>query len=137
MDKSTRILVVDDFPMIRSILIRHLTELGYHDIAEAADGQTAWAIMNTAVGNKSPFGLIFLDWNMPKMTGIELIEKCRAHSHFAQLPIVVVTAEREKANVVKALQAGATDYIMKPITSSVLTQKISSLLERAKKTTAA
>lgn len=137
MDHSTRILVVDDFPMIRSILIRHLTDLGYHDIAEAADGQTAWSMLNTAVGGKHPFGLVFLDWNMPKMTGIELIQKCRDMPHFSHLPIVVVTAEREKANVVKALQAGATDYIMKPITASVLTSKIQSLIERSKKTSAA
>ncbi len=133
MDQSTRILVVDDFPMIRSILIRHLAEQGFHDIAEAADGQTAWAMLNQASTNKNPFGLVFLDWNMPKMSGIELIEKCRAQAHFADIPIVVVTAEREKANVVKALQAGATDYMMKPIKASVLTTKITSLIERSKK----
>lgn len=118
--------------MIRSILIRHLNDLGFHDVSEAADGQMAWSLMNQSQSAGMPYGIVFLDWNMPRMTGIELIERCRGSANFAHVPIVLVTAEREKTSVLRALQAGASDYIMKPISASVLSAKMGNIVERAR-----
>lgn len=125
------ILIIDDFPMIRSILANMLKDLGYSQVAEAEDGQTAWSMITKAHAAGRPYGAILVDWNMPRMSGIELIERCRSMDEYRNLPLIVVTAEREKESVLRALKAGATDYITKPITPEILGRKLEAALTKA------
>lgn len=125
---TQRILIVDDFPMMRKALRDALLKIGFNDFMEAADGAEAFEKMTDAVANSRPFQLVFLDWNMPKMTGIELVEKCRKLKHFDDVTIVMISAERDRLNVIRALRAGANDYVLKPFMLDSLTEKIDRLL---------
>ena len=124
---STKILVVDDFSLARIMLSEALKGLGYKDITEAKNGQDAMVILEQARSTANPFSLLFLDWAMPVMTGLEVLTTCRSTEKFSRIPIIMVTAEEEKANVMKALVAGATGYIKKPITKDVLAKRISEI----------
>ena len=122
--KSTKILIVDDFSLARIMLSEALNKLGMEDIVEAKDGQEAISVLENLFLVKKPIEFIFLDWTMPVMNGFEVLEKCRADERFANIPIVMVTAEIEQESVLKALAAGATDYIKKPISQDALVKKI-------------
>ena len=124
---STKILVVDDFSLARIMLSEALKGLGYKDITEAKNGQDAMVILEQASSTANPFSLLFLDWAMPVMTGLEVLTTCRSTEKFLRIPIIMVTAEEEKANVIKALLAGATGYIKKPITKDVIAKRISEI----------
>jgi two-component system chemotaxis response regulator CheY len=128
--KQTRILLVDDFEIVRLMLRNALTELGFTEIEEAEDGRTAMALLKEAYSAGKPFGFVFCDWNMPEMTGIEVLEACRTTPEFATLPIVMVTAEAEQESVVRAIRAGATDYVVKPIAPDVLERKVNKILTK-------
>jgi two-component system chemotaxis response regulator CheY len=118
-DKNMRVLVVDDFSTMRRIIKNILRQLGFNNIIEADDGTTAWEILN-----KDRIDFIIADWNMPKMTGIELLRKVRASEEFADLPFLMVTAEGLQENIIEAVQAGVSNYIVKPFTPETLSQKI-------------
>ena len=118
-NKEMRILVVDDFSTMRRIIKNILRQLGFNNILEADDGSTAWETLN-----KDKIDFIISDWNMPKMPGIELLRKVRGSEEFANLPFLMVTAEAQQENIIEAVQAKVSNYIVKPFTAEVMKQKI-------------
>jgi two-component system, chemotaxis family, chemotaxis protein CheY len=134
--EKSRILVVDDFEMVRVMLKRCLNTLGYADVHEAVDGKQALQMITKADQAGTPFGLVFADWNMPHMSGLDLLQACRADGRLKQLPFVMVTAESERQFVVQALNAGATDYIIKPFSEETLQKKIEKIGARLKRAAA-
>ena len=116
---NMRVLVVDDFSTMRRIIKNILRQLGFNNIVEADDGTTAWDTLN-----KDKIDFIISDWNMPQMTGIELLRKVRGSDEFADLPFLMVTAEAQQENILEAVQAKVSNYIVKPFTAEVMKQKI-------------
>ncbi|MDL2268226.1 chemotaxis response regulator CheY [Desulfovibrio sp. OttesenSCG-928-G15] len=116
---NMRVLVVDDFSTMRRIIKNILRQLGFTNIVEADDGTTAWDTLN-----KDKIEFIISDWNMPQMTGIELLRKVRASEEFCDLPFLMVTAEAQQENILEAVQAKVSNYIVKPFTAEVMKQKI-------------
>ncbi|EGY25485.1 response regulator [Desulfovibrio sp. A2] len=114
-----RVLVVDDFSTMRRIIKNILRQLGFTNVVEADDGTTAWEVLN-----KDRIDFVISDWNMPKMTGIELLRKVRASEEFADMPFLMVTAEAQQENVIEAVQARVSNYIVKPFTAETMKQKI-------------
>ncbi len=118
-DPNMKVLVVDDFSTMRRIVKNILRQLGFTNITEADDGSTAWEILN-----KEKIDFIVSDWNMPQMTGIELLRKVRASDHLKDTPFLMVTAESLQENILEAVQAKVSNYIVKPFTAETLMQKI-------------
>ncbi len=118
-DPNMKVLVVDDFSTMRRIVKNILRQLGFVNITEADDGTAAWEILN-----KEKIDFIVSDWNMPQMTGIELLRKVRASEHLADTPFLMVTAESLQENILEAVQAKVSNYIVKPFTAETLKQKI-------------
>ena len=118
-DPNMRILIVDDFSTMRRIIKNILRQLELNNVVEADDGTTAWEILN-----KDHIDFIISDWNMPQMTGIELLRKVRASEDYGRLPFLMVTAEAQQANIIEAAQAGVSNYIVKPFTAETMKQKI-------------
>lgn len=116
---NMRVLVVDDFSTMRRIIKNILRQLGFTNVVEADDGTTAWDVLN-----KDKIEFIISDWNMPQMTGIELLRKVRGSEEFADLPFLMVTAEAQQENIIEAVQAKVSNYIVKPFTADVMKQKI-------------
>jgi two-component system chemotaxis response regulator CheY len=123
MDTSIKVLIVDDFATMRRILKNILKQLGFKNLVEADDGTTAW----DTLGNQE-IDLIISDWNMPKMTGLELLKKVRADSRYAKKPFLMVTAEAQKQNVIEAVQAGVSNYVVKPFTAEAISDKLEKIL---------
>lgn len=125
MDNNTKFLVVDDFPTMRRIVKNLLGDLGYTNTVEADDGETALPILKAG-------GIEFVvtDWNMPGMTGIDLLKAIRADEQLASLPVLMVTAEADKAQIVEAAQAGVSGYIIKPFTAATLKEKLDRITQR-------
>ena len=121
-DTSMTILTVDDFSTMRRIVRNLLRELGYENILEADDGTTALDVLK-----EQKVDFIISDWNMPQMTGLELLKTVRADSNWKDIPVLLVTAESLKENVVEAVKAGVNGYIVKPFTSEILKEKIDSI----------
>ena len=124
MDTSIKILIVDDFATMRRILKNILKQLGFKNLVEADDGTTAWEVLE---GQR--VDLIISDWNMPKMTGLELLKKVRASDTFKGLPFLMVTAEAQKQNVIEAVQAGVSNYVVKPFTAEAISEKLEKILK--------
>jgi two-component system chemotaxis response regulator CheY len=118
-DPNMRVLVVDDFSTMRRIIKNILRQLGFNNVVEADDGTTAWDVLN-----KDKVDFVISDWNMPQMTGIELLRKVRGSEEFADLPFLMVTAEAQQENIIEAVQAKVSNYIVKPFTAEVMKQKI-------------
>jgi two-component system, chemotaxis family, chemotaxis protein CheY len=123
-----RILIVDDFALIRSMMRQSLGQLGFTNLTEAVDGLDALQKIETSMEHGQPFSVVFLDWNMPRMTGLELIEHCKATPALSNLPFVMISAERDPESVVRALEAGAMDFIAKPFSPENLHTKLRKLL---------
>lgn len=119
-----KILVVDDMVTMRRIIKNMLKQMGFTNIAEADDGLTAWPIIENAIKEGTPFEFIIADWNMPQLSGLELLKKVRATLGLEKLPFLLVTAEAEEENVVLAAEAGVSSYIVKPFLPTVLKEKI-------------
>ncbi|HDG96728.1 MAG: response regulator [Deltaproteobacteria bacterium] len=119
LDTSIKVLVVDDFATMRRIVKGVLKQLGFKDIIEADDGTTALDELK-----KEKIGLIVSDWNMPKMTGLELLKKVRQDDELKSIPFIMVTAEGQKENVIEAVKAGVSNYIVKPFTPETLSEKL-------------
>jgi len=113
----TRVLVADDSSTMRKIILRSLQAVGVTEVAEAADGAEAVAIF--APGK---FDMVLTDWNMPGMTGLEVLKSIRAQDK--EIPVIMVTTEAEKSRVLEAIQAGVTDYLVKPFTADTLREKL-------------
>lgn len=118
-DTNMRVLVVDDFSTMRKIIKNILRQLGFTNIVEADDGSTAWEVLN-----KDNIEFIVSDWNMPTMSGIELLRKVRGSEEYADIPFLMVTAEAQQENIIEAVQAKVSNYIVKPFTPETLGQKI-------------
>ncbi len=125
MDKNMKILIVDDFSTMRRIIKNLLRDLGFVNAVEADDGQTALPILQSG-------GIDFLvtDWNMPGMTGLDLLKAVRADSKLVDLPVLLVTAEAKREQIVEAAQAGVNGYVIKPFTAATLKEKIDKIFER-------
>jgi len=119
MDLNMTVLVVDDFATMRRIVKGVLKDLGFKNVIEAENGKAALSELK-----KEEIGLIISDWNMPEMTGIDLLKAVRAHDQYKELPFIMVTAEGQKDNVIEAVKAGVTNYIVKPFTPETLRQKL-------------
>lgn len=118
-DKNMRILVVDDFQTMRRIVINLLKQLGFSNVVEAADGRLALDKVHS-----DNIDLVISDWNMPNMTGIEFLQHLRADEKYKDLPFVMVTAEGKKENVIAAVHAGVSNYIVKPFNAATLKEKL-------------
>ncbi|MCW9024346.1 MAG: chemotaxis response regulator CheY [Gammaproteobacteria bacterium] len=125
MDKNIKILVVDDFSTMRRIIKNLLRDLGFTNTEEADDGLTALPMLQSG-----SFELLVTDWNMPGMQGIDLLKAVRADEKLASLPVLMVTAEQKKEQIVEAAQAGVNGYIVKPFTAQTLEEKLKKIFER-------
>lgn len=125
MDKNIKILVVDDFSTMRRIIKNLLRDLGFNNTAEADDGITALPMLQS--GN---FDLLITDWNMPGMQGIDLLRAVRADPKLSMMPVLMVTAEQKKEQIIEAAKAGVNGYIVKPFTAATLKEKLDKIFER-------
>ena len=116
-------LVVDDFSTMRRIIKNLLHDLGYANVTEADDGNTALPLLKE--GN---FDFLITDWNMPGMPGLELLKQVRADARLAKLPVLMLTAEAKREQIVEAAQAGVSGYVIKPFTAATLKEKIDKIL---------
>ncbi len=125
MDKNIRILIVDDFSTMRRIIKNLLRDLGFTNTAEADDGTTALPMLRTG-----EFDFLITDWNMPGMTGLDLLKTVRADEQLKHMPVLMVTAEAKRDQIIEAAQAGVNGYVVKPFTALVLKEKIDKIFER-------
>ncbi len=125
MDKNMSILVVDDFPTMRRIIRSLLKELGFGNVDEAEDGQEALTKLRGG-----GFQFVVSDWNMPNLDGLEMLKQIRADGDLSHLPVLMVTAEAKKENIIAAAQAGANGYIVKPFTAVTLEEKLNKIFEK-------
>lgn len=125
MDKNIKILIVDDFSTMRRIIKNLLRDLGYNNTSEADDGLTALPMLQT--GN---YDLLITDWNMPGMQGIDLLRAVRADPRLSTLPVMMVTAEQKREQIIEAAKAGVNGYIVKPFTAQTLKEKLEKIFER-------
>lgn len=119
-----KLLVVDDSSTMRRIIKNTLARLGYKDVLEGADGVEGW----NAIDSNPDVEMLITDWNMPEMNGLELVKKVRADERFIDVPIIMVTTEGGKAEVITALKAGVNNYIVKPFTPQVLKEKLGAVM---------
>lgn len=125
MDKGMKILIVDDFSTMRRIIKNLLRDLGFTNTQEADDGSTALPMLQNG-----DFDFLITDWNMPNMPGIDLLKAVRADDHLKSLPVLMVTAEAKRDQIVAAAEAGVNGYIVKPFTAETLKEKIEKIFER-------
>ncbi|MEW6219226.1 MAG: response regulator [Thermodesulfobacteriota bacterium] len=118
-DQNIKILVVDDFATMRRIVKNILVGLGFKNIIEADDGTTAMDILSS-----EKVDLVISDWNMPKMTGLDLLKRVRADANLAKIPFIMVTAEAQQDNIILAVKAKVSQYIVKPFTAETMAEKI-------------
>ena len=124
MSTPIKYLVVDDFSTMRRIVKNLLQELGHQNVQEADDGKTAWPMLQS--GN---FDFVITDWNMPLMPGLDLLKAIRADEKLKSLPVLMVTAEAKREQIVEAVQAGVSGYVVKPFTAEILKQKLDKILQ--------
>jgi two-component system chemotaxis response regulator CheY len=120
-DPKTKILIVDDMMTMRKLVGKVCKELGFTDLSEASDGAKAWEAIASA---SPPFGLVISDWNMPGTSGLDLLKRVRGDSRYGKLPFVMVTAEAEQHQIVEAIKAGVSNYLVKPFTADALKEKL-------------
>ncbi|HZX48378.1 MAG TPA: chemotaxis response regulator CheY [Nitrospirota bacterium] len=124
LDFKIKVLVVDDFSTMRRIVKNILKQIGYSDIEEAEDGNSALVRLR-----QGGYGLVVSDWNMPNMTGLDLLKAIRADNVLSNMPVLMVTAEAKKENVLDAIKAGVNNYVVKPFTADVLKEKIEKIFD--------
>lgn len=125
MNKDMKILIVDDFSTMRRIIKNLLRDLGFTNTEEADDGITALPMLENG-----HFDFLVTDWNMPGMSGIDLLRKVRASDKLKGMPVLMVTAEAKRDQIIEAAQAGVNGYVVKPFTAQVLKEKIEKIFER-------
>ena len=126
--EDTKFLVVDDFSTMRRIVRNLLKELGFVHVQEAEDGVEALKKLRSDV-----FDFVVTDWNMPNMSGIDLIRAIRADARLKALPVLMVTADAKRENIIEAAQAGASGYVVKPFTAATLDEKLKKIFQNIKK----
>lgn len=124
MSKDLKFLVVDDFSTMRRIIKNLLNDLGYANVTEADDGQSALPLLKNG-----DFDFLITDWNMPGMPGLELLKQVRADPRLAPLPVLMLTAEAKREQIIEAAQAGVSGYVIKPFTAATLKEKIDKILQ--------
>ncbi len=120
-----KILIVDDFSTMRRIIKNLLRDLGFNNTQEADDGSTALPMLQ-----KGDFDFVVTDWNMPGMQGIDLLRAIRADESLKHLPVLMVTAEAKREQIIAAAQAGVNGYVVKPFTAATLKEKLDKIFER-------
>jgi|TARA_R110002124_G_scaffold76528_2_gene205013 two-component system chemotaxis response regulator CheY len=125
LDKNMKILIVDDFSTMRRIIKNLLRDLGFNNTQEADDGSTALPMLQ-----KGDFDFVVTDWNMPGMQGIDLLRAIRADDSLKHLPVLMVTAEAKREQIIAAAQAGVNGYVVKPFTAATLKEKLDKIFER-------
>ncbi len=123
-DPNMKFLVVDDFSTMRRIVRNLLKELGFTNVDEAEDGVAALSKLRS-----THFDFVVSDWNMPNMTGIDLLKNIRGDAQLKHLPVLMVTAEAKKENIIEAAQAGASGYVVKPFTAATLEEKLNKIFQ--------
>ncbi len=124
-DPNLKFLVVDDFSTMRRIVRNLLKELGYSNVDEAEDGAMALAKLKNG-----DFDFVISDWNMPNMDGLTMLQHIRADPALSKMPVLMVTAEAKKENIIAAAQAGANGYVVKPFTAATLDEKLTKIFEK-------
>jgi len=125
LDKNIKILVVDDFSTMRRIVKNILRQLNFNNIIEADDGSTALDVLQ-----REKIDMVVSDWNMPKMTGLELLKAVRSDDALKDIPFLMVTAEAQQENIIEAVKSGVSNYIVKPFTAETLGQKINQVFNK-------
>ena len=125
MNKDMKILIVDDFSTMRRIIKNLLRDLGFTNVKEADDGVTALPMLHS-----EHFDFLVTDWNMPGMSGIDLLRQVRADERLKGMPVLMVTAEAKRDQIIEAAQAGVNGYVVKPFTAQVLKEKMEKIFER-------
>jgi two-component system, chemotaxis family, chemotaxis protein CheY len=125
-DPKIKFLVVDDFSTMRRIVRNLLKELGFTNVEEAEDGQIALQKLNAG----THYDFVVTDWNMPNMDGLTLLQNIRSSPNLKHLPVLMITAEAKKENIIAAAQAGASGYIVKPFTAATLSEKMNKIFEK-------
>lgn len=123
MQQNLNFLVVDDFSTMRRIIKNLLHDLGYANVTEADDGNTALPLLK-----EGKFDILITDWNMPGMPGLELLKNVRADARLGKMPVLMLTAEAKREQIVEAVQAGVSGYVIKPFTAATLKEKIDKIL---------
>jgi two-component system, chemotaxis family, chemotaxis protein CheY len=129
--KDMKFLVVDDYSTMRRIIKNLLHDLGYANVTEADDGNTALPLLK-----QGGFDFLITDWNMPGMAGLDLLKAVRADANLKKLPVLMLTAEAKREQIVEAAQAGVNGYVIKPFTAATLKEKIDKILESRAATSA-
>lgn len=124
LNTSIKVMIVDDFATMRKIIKNILAQLGFKDVIEADDGTTALELLK-----KQKVDLIISDWNMPKMSGLELLKAVRSNENLKSIKFVMVTAESQKENVIEAIRNGVNQYVVKPFTPQVLKEKLEKIMQ--------
>ena len=128
MKPDTKFLVVDDYLSMRRMVKSVLNDLGYSNVTEADDGSTALPLLRDG-----EFDFLISEWNMHGMAGLDLLKAVRANERLAKLPVLMVTAEAKREQIVEAVQAGVNGYIIKPFTAEVLKEKLAKILSAGPK----
>ena len=126
---NMKILVVDDMATMRKIIKNMLSQIGFTNLTEAEDGKPAWQMIQDSHAAGTPYEFIVSDWNMPGMTGLDLIGLIRKTDEYKHLPFLMITAEAEQSNVVIAVKAGVSNFIVKPFSAAVLKEKIDKIFK--------
>ncbi|MFZ5511763.1 MAG: chemotaxis response regulator CheY [Pseudomonadota bacterium] len=130
-DVKMKFLVVDDFSTMRRIVRNLLKELGFVNVDEAEDGAVALQKLNS-----EHFDFVVTDWNMPNVDGLQLLQAIRSSPQLKHLPVLMITAEAKRENIIAAAQAGASGYIVKPFTAAILSEKLTKIFEKMQKVAA-
>ncbi len=127
---SMKILIIDNTASMRKVVKSMLNQMGFKNIHEADDGATAWPLIEEGQKSNEPVEFIISDWNMPKMNGLDLLKKIRESEDFKKLPFLMIAGEAEQGNVVIAVKAGVTNFIVKPFSAETLKEKIGKIFNK-------
>ena len=127
MDTNMKTIVIDDMMTMRKIIIKMLKQLGFTNLTEADDGATALPLIEQAADAGEPFQFIVSDWNMPKMSGLDLLQKIRSDEKLKHTPFLMVTAESEQSQVIQVVKAGVSNFVVKPFKPDTLKDKITKI----------
>jgi two-component system, chemotaxis family, chemotaxis protein CheY len=127
---DTRVLVVDDMAAMRQLVKGQVRNMGFKNVFDADHGETAFEILLTQLAKGEPIGLVLSDWNMPVMSGIDLLKKVRGMAEFKTLPFMLITAEGEQSQVVDAIKSGVSNYLVKPFTPAQIQEKIAAVWKK-------
>ena len=128
-NKSCRVLVVDDVDSMRKVHRHYLLEAGFREIDMAADGLRAYALLRHGLAEKKPYDLVISDWEMPKVSGLELLRKVRTDKELWRTPFFLITSFNDKKHILQGINTGATGYMVKPINQAMVSKKFSEYLK--------